>query len=234
MLIALTSCCLMMNESPSFVSYSLPRLSLVSFIACSVMAVEERQVSNDEDLPLKLPHHPPPPPSFLEVTCKGSEKPRRFAAGTEAGFAVSMINRKLGNGFKPVALYIEAVKDGEEPVAFGPNSVLADYGAGWKLQAVTADVDIAGDPMAGGFRPKTTRIRASVRTSLPHYALEDILKSPIETKPENKAHLLLLWALFFFVALMNYDLLLFCRTMPAPMWLWFTSPPSASCTSRRS
>ncbi|KAK4784629.1 hypothetical protein SAY86_018997 [Trapa natans] len=160
MLIALTSYCLMMNESPSFVSYSLPRLSLASFIACSVMAVEERQVSNDEDLPLKLPHHPPPP-SFLEVTCKGSEKPRRFAAGTEAGFAVSMINRKLGNGFKPVALYIEAVKDGEEPVAFGPNSVLADYGAGWKLQAVTADVDIAGDPMAGGFRPKTTRIRAS-------------------------------------------------------------------------
>lgn len=81
---------------------------------------------------------------FLEVTCTSSDKPRRFAAGTEAGFAVSLINKKLGNGVKPVALYIEAVKGGEEPVAFGPSSVLVDYGAGWRLQTVTAEVDRAG------------------------------------------------------------------------------------------
>lgn len=81
---------------------------------------------------------------FLEVICKSSDKPRRFAAGTEAGFAVSLINKKLGDGVKPLALYIEAAKEGEEPVAFGPNSVLVDYGAGWRLQTVTDEVDRAG------------------------------------------------------------------------------------------
>eukprot|EP00262_Sarcandra_glabra_P017878 TRINITY_DN6254_c0_g1_i7.p1 TRINITY_DN6254_c0_g1~~TRINITY_DN6254_c0_g1_i7.p1 ORF type:complete len:171 (-),score=34.40 TRINITY_DN6254_c0_g1_i7:47-559(-) len=74
-------------------------------------------------------------PSFLEVTCKSSGKVRRFAAGTEAGFALYLINRKLGREAPP-ALHIEAVKEGEEPVSFGPNSVLVDYGEGWKLQTV--------------------------------------------------------------------------------------------------
>ncbi|KAG1358708.1 hypothetical protein COCNU_08G001540 [Cocos nucifera] len=74
--------------------------------------------------------------AFLEVTCMCSGKVRRFADGTEAGFALHLINRKLGIGF-PAALYIEAVKEGEEPVSFGPNAVLVNYGKDWKLQTVT-------------------------------------------------------------------------------------------------
>lgn len=72
---------------------------------------------------------------FVEVVCKSSGKARRFAAGTEAGFAVSLINRKVEGG--PIASHIEAVKEGEEPVGFGPNSILVNYGDGWKLQTVT-------------------------------------------------------------------------------------------------
>ncbi|CAK9141776.1 unnamed protein product [Ilex paraguariensis] len=63
-------------------------------------------------------------------------KTRRFAAGTNAGFALNLINRKLESGV-PLATHIEAVKGGEEPVSFGPNSVLVDYGHDWKLQTVT-------------------------------------------------------------------------------------------------
>lgn len=72
---------------------------------------------------------------FLEITCKSSGIVRRFAPGTKAGFAMSLINNKLDVG-TPLALYIEAVKSGEEPVSFGPSSVLLSYGNGWKLQTV--------------------------------------------------------------------------------------------------
>lgn len=74
----------------------------------------------------------------MEVSCRSSGKSRRFAVGTEAGFALNMINQKLGSGAQP-ALHIEAVKEGEEPVSFGPNSVLVNYGEGWKLQTVSAE-----------------------------------------------------------------------------------------------
>ena len=68
--------------------------------------------------------------------CKSLGKTSRFAAGTKAGFAVSLINRKLDIG-SPFVLHIEAVKDREEPISFGPDAVLVDYGNGWKLQTVT-------------------------------------------------------------------------------------------------
>jgi len=83
------------------------------------------------------------PEQFLEVACKSSGKRRRFAAGTEAGFAVRVMNKKLEGG-SPFALYIEAVKEGEEGVAFGPNSALVDYGSGWRLQTFTEE-DYAGN-----------------------------------------------------------------------------------------
>lgn len=73
---------------------------------------------------------------YVEVNCRSSGKTRRFAAGTDAGFAVSLINRKL-KGTVPFALHIEAVKDGEEPIAFGPNSILVNFGEGWMLHTVT-------------------------------------------------------------------------------------------------
>ncbi|KAJ4721318.1 Maltase-glucoamylase, intestinal [Melia azedarach] len=84
----------------------------------------------------------PPPPSFLEVTCKSSGRKTRYAVGTKAGFAVNLINRKLDVG-RPLALHIEAVKEGEESINFGPDAVLVDYGNGWKLQTVT-EVDYSG------------------------------------------------------------------------------------------
>lgn len=75
---------------------------------------------------------------YVEVSCRSSGKTRRFAAGTDAGFAVELINRKLkGTAAAAVAFHIEAVKEGEVPIAFGPNSILCNFGEGWKLQTVT-------------------------------------------------------------------------------------------------
>jgi len=77
-------------------------------------------------------------PQFLEVTCRTSGKTLRFAPGTDAGFAVALINRKL-KGTVPLATHIEAVKDGkeeEEIIAFGPNAILSNFGHNWKLQTV--------------------------------------------------------------------------------------------------
>ncbi|XP_020207827.1 uncharacterized protein LOC109792801 isoform X2 [Cajanus cajan] len=79
---------------------------------------------------------PSPPSPYVEVNCRSSGKTRRFAAGTEAGFAVALMNRKL-KGAVVAASHIEAVKDGEEPIAFGPTSFLSNFGDGWKLQTVT-------------------------------------------------------------------------------------------------
>ncbi|KAM6590322.1 hypothetical protein CsatA_012927 [Cannabis sativa] len=89
---------------------------------------------------------PSPSPSFLEVKCNSSGKTRRFALGTEAGFAVSVINRKLGMGMEvglPLALYIEATREGHEPITFGPNSTLVNFGDSWILHTVT-DLDSSG------------------------------------------------------------------------------------------
>ncbi|EOY10486.1 Uncharacterized protein TCM_025839 [Theobroma cacao] len=96
------------------------------------------------------------PPPFVEVICKSSGKKSRFAAGTKAGFAVSLINRKLDIG-NPFALHIEAVKQGEEPISFGPDAVLVNYGNGWKLQTVT-EADFPGTRKGEGFRPVSAQI----------------------------------------------------------------------------
>ncbi|XP_073277398.1 uncharacterized protein [Primulina huaijiensis] len=88
--------------------------------------------------------HPQAHPPFVEVECRSSGKVLRFSSGTEAGFAVNLINKRLlkdndSDSFENVTLvsHIEAVKEGEEePVGFGPNSVLAKYGPAWKLQTV--------------------------------------------------------------------------------------------------
>ncbi|XP_030463666.2 uncharacterized protein LOC115683320 isoform X4 [Syzygium oleosum] len=95
------------------------------------------------------------PPPFLEVACRSSGKRRRFAAGTEAGFAMRVMNKKLESG-SPFALFIEAVKEGEEAVTFGPKSALVDYGSGWRLQTVS-EVDYAGGDEGEGFRQHMAR-----------------------------------------------------------------------------
>lgn len=66
---------------------------------------------------------------------------RRFAQGTESRFALRMINSKLESG-DPLALCIAAVKEGEEPVIFGPSAPLTNYGDGWKLETLVNDGNI--------------------------------------------------------------------------------------------
>ncbi|KAK7260004.1 hypothetical protein RIF29_25685 [Crotalaria pallida] len=87
-----------------------------------------------EPSPSRQTHLPPSTP-YVEVNCRSSGQTRRFAAGTEAGFAVSLINGKLKRT-ELVALHIEAVKYGEESIASGPNSILVNFGNGWKLHTV--------------------------------------------------------------------------------------------------
>lgn len=53
----------------------------------------------------------------------------RFAAGTKAGFAVDRISSRLSESI----VCIQATKEGEEPVEFGPNAHLVNYGDGWIL-----------------------------------------------------------------------------------------------------
>ena len=76
------------------------------------------------------------------MTCRSSGKVRRFAAGTTARYELHAINGKLEPGAPP-ALHVEAVRDGEEPVSFGPSAALTDYGRGWRLQTITTQ-DVPG------------------------------------------------------------------------------------------
>nr|GLL27153.1 uncharacterized protein LOC109154676 isoform X1 [Ipomoea trifida] len=77
-------------------------------------------------------------PPFVEVICDRTKKTWRFAAGTEAKFAVKMINSKLDSRYQlSLGSHIEAVKDGEESVIFGPNAVLVNYGDAWSLRIAT-------------------------------------------------------------------------------------------------
>ncbi|KAH0880865.1 hypothetical protein HID58_068259 [Brassica napus] len=86
---------------------------------------------------------PSPPPEFVEVFCEISGKDYRFTAGIKAEFAVSVINRKPGSS-KSKALYIEAAKEGEEPISFGDGASLVSYRHGWRLKTVIADSDLPG------------------------------------------------------------------------------------------
>ncbi|PIN08080.1 hypothetical protein CDL12_19339 [Handroanthus impetiginosus] len=116
---------------------------------------------------------------FLEVVCKSSGKIRRFSVGTEAGFAVNLINKKLlndndGGGNCLLASHIEAVKEGEEePVSFGPNSLLVGYGSGWKLQTV---IESHGDKEV---HIGTTRVRRASTNGIGDSSSTRRTQSPI-------------------------------------------------------
>ncbi|KAL3683934.1 hypothetical protein R1sor_001956 [Riccia sorocarpa] len=74
------------------------------------------------------------PAPFVEVwTPDGTV--RRFARGTKACFAIERINNRIEDSNVRVDT-IEAVKEGEESVEFGPDSELVSYGKDWKLHAV--------------------------------------------------------------------------------------------------
>ncbi|CAI8595200.1 unnamed protein product [Vicia faba] len=108
---------------------------------------------------------PPPPPSqYLEVNCITSGKILRFAPGTDAGFAVALINRKL-KGRVPLVTHIEAVKDGEEEeeaIAFGPNAILSNFGDDWKLQTVLSSEEKQSIGPIQGMAKQTPRHLSNV------------------------------------------------------------------------
>ncbi|CAH9089408.1 unnamed protein product [Cuscuta epithymum] len=102
-------------------------------------------------------------PPFVEVICHRTDRRWRFAAGTEAKFSVKMINSKLESRFSlPPGTHIEAVKDGEEPVIFGPNSVLVNYGDGWTLRTASDAIGFGSSTkenmvvMGQAYNPVTT------------------------------------------------------------------------------
>ncbi|PIA54052.1 hypothetical protein AQUCO_00900552v1 [Aquilegia coerulea] len=127
--------------------------------------------------------------SFLEVNCKSSGKVRRFSVGTEASFALQLINQKLVS-VDPLASYIEAFKEGEEPISFGPNSLLIDYGDGWKLQTVTNegfekqnDMDLQYEDFPNIIEPRKGNVEFATDYD---FQLEDslqVVENPIASEP---------------------------------------------------
>ena len=72
---------------------------------------------------------------FVEVIGPDGKK-KRFAQGTRAGFAVERFNKLIPNDSKPVVC-IQAYKDGEEPIEYGPDVELFLYDKAWILQSVS-------------------------------------------------------------------------------------------------
>ncbi|GAB2232910.1 hypothetical protein Droror1_Dr00011977 [Drosera rotundifolia] len=144
---------------------------------------------------------------FVEVLCTSSGKVRRFARGVTAGFAISVICLKLEPG-APGCLYIEAIKEGEESISFGPNSVLVIHGDGWKLQTVVESkgfrgiADIPGGAVNAdmkGFNPLVSGRKASPQPGVPPFYIGKIVLAFI---------FIFLLAGFFSLALENLPQLL--------------------------
>lgn len=72
---------------------------------------------------------------FVEVVGPDGKK-KRFAKGTRAGFAVERFNKLLPNDQMPVVC-IQAFKEGEEAIEFGPDVELILYDKAWILQSVS-------------------------------------------------------------------------------------------------
>ncbi|KAG9157145.1 hypothetical protein Leryth_019095 [Lithospermum erythrorhizon] len=100
---------------------------------------------NDYPTPDSTPKSTPP---FIQIFCQTSGKNTRFAPGTKAGFALTFMNNKLiqiqtkTRTHLPFSSHIESVKDGEEPIVFGPTATLVDFGHGWKLMSVSDKKEI--------------------------------------------------------------------------------------------
>ncbi|XP_039117303.1 uncharacterized protein LOC120253096 isoform X1 [Dioscorea cayenensis subsp. rotundata] len=156
----------------------------------------------------------PSQPSFLEVLCKSSGKMRRFAAGTESGFAIFLINRKFEPG-NPHALHIEAVKDGEEPVCFGPNAVLVNYGKGWRLQTVIDEgmhsMHRKGFEEMRGLKSAMRQRTSTINPSEIQSAEKPIAESSIRGNCEYFGRILLAFA---FIFLLGGTLTVFLEKLP--------------------
>ncbi|CAM6039791.1 unnamed protein product [Sphagnum compactum] len=73
-------------------------------------------------------------PSFVEISGPNGMK-KRFATGTKTSFAVDRFNSILKDPNLPVVC-IAAVKEGEDPIEFGPDVELILFDATWTLQIV--------------------------------------------------------------------------------------------------
>ncbi|KAJ3673279.1 hypothetical protein LUZ60_006653 [Juncus effusus] len=124
------------------------------------MAEAEMMPLKEKKAEKEKPSHPP----FLEVKCKTSGKTHRFAEGSTAKFALKLINSKLESGAKS-SLCIAAVKEGEEPVVFGPTAPLVDYGDGWKLETliVAHGQDDAARPPSPSPKKHTSTTKKAVK-----------------------------------------------------------------------
>ncbi|KAH8940599.1 hypothetical protein BDL97_15G098100 [Sphagnum fallax] len=71
---------------------------------------------------------------FVEISGPDGMK-KRFATGTKASFAVDRFNSVLKDPNLPVVC-IAAVKEGEDPIEFGPDVELILFDATWTLQIV--------------------------------------------------------------------------------------------------
>lgn len=73
---------------------------------------------------------------FVEVLGPDAKK-KRFAEGTRAGFVVDRFNKLIPNDTKPVVC-VQAHKEGEEPIEYGPEVELQIlHDKSWALQSVS-------------------------------------------------------------------------------------------------
>lgn len=72
---------------------------------------------------------------FVEVVGPDGEK-KRFAEGTRAGFVVERFNKLSPNYTKPVVC-IQAYKEGQESIEYGPEVELILHDRSWELQCVS-------------------------------------------------------------------------------------------------
>ncbi|XP_039117304.1 uncharacterized protein LOC120253096 isoform X2 [Dioscorea cayenensis subsp. rotundata] len=130
----------------------------------------------------------PSQPSFLEVLCKSSGKMRRFAA---------------------------AVKDGEEPVCFGPNAVLVNYGKGWRLQTVIDEgmhsMHRKGFEEMRGLKSAMRQRTSTINPSEIQSAEKPIAESSIRGNCEYFGRILLAFA---FIFLLGGTLTVFLEKLP--------------------
>ncbi|KAI0508021.1 hypothetical protein KFK09_014155 [Dendrobium nobile] len=167
-------------------------------------------MAEQEDNRKELPG--PSQPPFLEVLCKSCGEVRRFASGTDAGFAVYLINSKLGFGVPP-ALYIEAAKDGEESISFGPKAALVNYGEGWKLQTTIEEVMKEGYETASQTQQIPKQILSLMKPSESNYIGKPAAGTSPTTGFQYIVKILIAFSLMF---LLGGALVFFLENLP---WL---------------
>lgn len=130
-----------------------------------------------------------------------------------------LINSKLGYGVPP-ALYIEAAKDGEEPISFGPKAVLVNYGDGWKLQTAIEEVLKESYEAASQKQQIPKQILSSMKSSERRYIGKPTTGTSPTTSCQYFVKILIAFSLMF---LLGGALVLFLENLPWLMQLLSSS-----------